>query len=161
MIIGVKCENGQMQHLFANNQAFICFLFIDLSEAEIKQKLANGTVEKRAKPSSSRVKSDVWDKFRILFDLSTKKLISNYVICIRCDSLLNYNSASCTTTSMIRHSRNCDKIPKITAYLDRDNVKKINFKDVDVQAVREAAVKFIAKDLRPFNAIEGEGSYSF
>lgn len=136
-------------------------MFIDLSEAVIKQKLANGIVEKRIKSGSNRVKSYVWERFRILFDISSKKLISNYVVCIRCDSLLNYNSASCTTTNLIRHSKNCGKTPKITAYLDRDDIKKINFKDVDVEAIREAAVKFIAKDLRPFRAIEGEGSYSF
>lgn len=135
------------------------FFSIDLSETDIKEKLANGFIEKKMKWefASKRIKSDVWKKYRVLFDLSTKKVIANYVICEKCNVLIKYNSVTCSTTTMQRHTANCGKSTPITAYLNNITRNKIKFSDSDIKIVRDAAVKFIAKDLRPFAAIEGEG----
>lgn len=109
---------------------------------------------------SKRIKSDVWKKYHVLFDLSTKKIVTNYVICEKCDVLVKYNSITCSTTPMQRHNVSCGKSTPITAFLDNITGKKIKFSDSDIRAIRDASVKFIAKDLRPFLSIEGEGTHN-
>lgn len=106
---------------------------------------------------SKRIKSDVWHKYRVLFDLATKKVIAKYVICERCNVLIKYNPVTCSTTNMQRHTANCGKSTPITPYLNNITSNKIKFSNSDIKTVRDAAVKFIAKDLRPFVAVEGEG----
>lgn len=136
-------------------QTITVYFCVDLSEDEIRRKLAVGGIERRKRQElgKKRIKSTVWEKLFILFDLSSNKIVSNYVLCGDCNNLLKYNAVSCSTTSLQRHI--CQT--PITAYYKSKNLDKIKIATADVKSVREAVVKLISKDLRPIVSIEGEG----
>lgn len=133
--------------------------FSELTEGEIKNMLLSSKLEKvcRGKIGVKRFKSEVWGKFHVLFNPSEDRTVSNYVSCIECNELIKYFSSS--TTSLKRHA--CDTERKITTFFGTTDQKKLKIADTDISKIRKAAVKLIAKDLRPFVAIEGDGKCRF
>lgn len=109
-----------------------------------------------ANDKNSRSSSNVWEVFQSIIDETTepKRIVSNFVKCSCCSQFLTYNGQ--TTTVLLRHMSKCgNHQPSILKFLV--SKKSITFKEIDIASVREAAMKFVVKDLRPFYAIEGDG----
>lgn len=104
---------------------------------------------------SIRLKSNVWGLFKLIVDESTeeKKVISNFVICSSCMKFFAYNGE--TTSTLLRHSACGKGQPSMNKFVVKK--KATEFKEMDIKNVREAAMKFVVKDYRPFYAIECEG----
>lgn len=86
--------------------------------------------------------------------MEPKRVVSNFVKCSCCSTFFAYNGE--TTTLLLRHILKCaPNQPSISNFFA---VKKpITIKEIDMARLREAAIKFVVKDLRPFYAIEGDG----
>lgn len=154
LVFMISAEHIRCQHVVMG------FIFsTELSEREIQNMLSSNELEKvcRDKFGVKRFKSEVWGKYHILINPSEDKIVSNYVSCINCNKLVKYFSSS--TTSLQRHT--CDTEIKITTFFHTTNTQnKCKISRSDMKKIREAAVKLIAKDLRPFIAIEGDGKYT-
>lgn len=133
---------------------------------KIKAGLAGGTVVIQSKIDNAlklghkRPKSSVWESFGQLYDQTTNRMIDNYTICLKCKAL-TIASGSCTTV-MLRHE--CQKEETmcvgIEKYLNLQTSKKsTKFSSNEKSKIKMACVNFVAKDLRPFYAIEGDGLF--
>lgn len=99
---------------------------------------------------TSRITSSVWERFHVILDRTTNNVISGFVKCIECGHFVEYNGS--TTSNLKNHKCNRKKI-------EQNHLTRIvrKFHQSDIEAVRNASVKFVVEDLRPFLAIEGEG----
>lgn len=103
--------------------------------------------------SSRKVKSEVWLLFHEIVDTSNSKVISNFVRCSKCNEFQEYNGSS--TTQLNRHK--CSKPQQTLDLFVKSNKTKI--KEEDFEKVKNACVKFITKDIRPYYAVEGDGFF--
>lgn len=97
-------------------------------------------------------KSEAWEIFNEIIDKSNLKVVSNFVMCSQCCRFQEYNGE--TTSNLIRH-----KCVERQRTLDSFINKKTKIIQEDLNKVKGACVKFIAKDLRPYNAMEGDGLF--
>lgn len=74
-------------------------------------------------------------------------------MCSSCMKIFSYNGE--TTTTLLRHAPCGRGQPAMKNFLVTK--KGTNFKEIDFKNTREAAVKFVVKDYRPYHAIECEG----
>lgn len=101
-----------------------------------------------------RLRSNVWKLFQLIVDKSTEKIVSNYVRCSSCLIFFPYNGE--TTSVLLRHIPcNNGPQPLISKFLTSN--KYTQFKQNDIDSVKEAAVKFVVKDRRPYYAVQGDG----
>lgn len=128
------------------------------NKVEQKRRSEISTSTKRSK----RITSDVWDSFVMLVNRDTNNIINGWVQCVKCNRYTPYNGS--TTTRLKSHR--CDKPQRnlMSFYVSSPSSpssalskNRIQFSKYDKEMIREAAVKFVAKDIRPFYAIEGEG----
>lgn len=89
------------------------------------------------------LKSDVWDVFYNILDESGKE-IEQFFYCIKC-SEIEYIRYGGSTTQLLRHP--CVGANSAAESIDKFALEKLN----------KAAAKFICCDLRPMNAMEGDG----
>lgn len=104
-------------------------------------------------PDTGIISSGVWVDFRRMMVSEENCLIENYVWCLHCKHPIAYLGS--TTTRLKDHQRKCPARP-----FDEANDKSkatITFKLAELEQIKDAAAKFIVKDIRPFLAIEGEG----
>lgn len=106
-------------------------------------------------PRNNRIKSNVWNLFELIIDKSTEdqKIVSNFVRCSSCLKYFSYNGQ--TTSTLLRHIECGREQPSIRIFLAQKQPLKV--KQIDINNVRDASIKFIVKDLRPYAAIEGDG----
>lgn len=130
---------------------------MDLQAKHRKGELTLCSKEQRSKRRHS---SDVWEKFKII--KYNDLCVPNFVFCTKCEAFCSYNGS--TTTRLIAHKCivdvNQNSIDNIEGFEVEPKKPKIKFTQDDLKIVRNAASKFIVKDLRPFYAIEGEGLIS-
>lgn len=105
--------------------------------------------------NANKIKSKVWQLFTLIFDKRDNKLIENYVRCQRCSKFVAYNGV--TTSKLLNHKCQNLSQPTIQGFLSISNNNGAKFSKNDIDAVRDAAAKFVVKDIRPFYAVEGEG----
>lgn len=99
------------------------------------------------------IKSSVWNDYRRMLIRSEQHLIENLVWCFHCKTFVAYYGS--TTSFLLTHSRKCPNRP--LGENETNSESKIAFKLDDLKQMREAAAKFVIRDLRPYAAIEGEG----
>lgn len=120
--------------------------FVNIGLFETKQKKAkNAAQEKRM--------SDVWKTFDLILLKDSGKHVPNINWCTKCKEVI-FNPAFDGGTNYLRRHK-CHKSNQITSYMPPK--KKIKFVESDEKIMRNACVNFIAKDIRPFYAIEGHG----
>lgn len=126
---------------------------------KVEQKRRN-EIAKSITKRTKRISSDVWNTFVMLVNVDTNDIINGWVQCVKCNRYIPYNGS---TTTRLRSHR-CDKPQRnlISSYVSSPSSpsslkNRIQFSKYDKDIIREAAVKFVAKDIRPFYAIEGEG----
>lgn len=139
------------------NSAFFancCFLLIDSIKRDLIRKKNDGMLEFRPKYSekSKRRSSSVWDLFHLIFDISNENtLVNGFVRCRKCDELVTYKGP--TTSQLLRHKCNLVQ-PTLDSFV---STKRIKFTESELSSVRDAAMEFVVKDIRPFFAVEGDG----
>lgn len=100
---------------------------------------------------STTVSSRVWLDFRRILLRESNKVVENYVWCTHCRTATPYYGS--TTTRLLEHRKKCTERPQ-----DENDAKpKINFTLDELSGLREAAARFVVKDIQPFYAINGKG----
>lgn len=99
---------------------------------------------------SKKVTSKVWNSFQVVGIVTNGiKNLTNFAQCKNCMRFVQYHLSS--TTQLSRHK--CDSRTQTTIeQCLRPRVTKEN-----IRTIRDAAAKFIALDIRPFYALEGDG----
>lgn len=101
---------------------------------------------------SGRISSIAWNQFHVILDANNNQTIDDYVVCIKCCDFVEYNGS--TTSNLINHKCNTNRFKSIN-YQSEERARQFN--PNHIQKIRDALVKFVTLDIRPFYAIEGEG----
>lgn len=131
---------------------------------EIISDLRRDPIDERYKfVTPTKIKSDVWDKFKVI---KFQDNVENFAMCNICKDILSYTAKSgtgsllrhtCTRKSVVSGGGECGKTPgtpQTQQTLSNFFVKKLSNKSMN--ELRKLQVGFIAKDLRPLNVMEGE-----
>lgn len=125
---------------------------------EIAQKIRSGDYTARS-PKDKKYSSNVtWSLIQLIFDEQHNRLI-DFFYCSKCHAVFNLNlwdSGQCLT----RHVNICSAAsPSVSDYFvpEYHPEKRRKFKEDDKLLVREAALAFVIKDMRPINSLSGEG----
>lgn len=114
------------------------------------------------KPTGPKYKQkDTWEKWRLIFD-EAEEVIKDFFYCIRCSSIYNLklaNSGRCLRTHAIECVGPSDEENHINDHFSLvfQPTKKKKISQPDKLAVKEAAIEFIVKDMRPIRAVKGDG----
>ena len=118
-----------------------------VEKEEARSKIASKEFSLVPKEGSSN--STVWDSFFLVVN-STSQEFMNYVSCKQCIYLYKFKKGSSPTT-LVRHR--CSA---------KENTPEASVVDIEVSdetkvEIIEKLVLLCARDLRPFNIVEGEG----
>ena len=106
-------------------------------------------------------KSTVWQKFLYLNRIESKDCIG-YVICKTCKQALKHNKLTSGTTHLNDYLKRCKynaKISsKVTAYFSKSDM---SLSKVIKDTVLNSLVAFVISDVRPLNAVKGDGLIQF
>lgn len=132
--------------------------------AEIKLKIRNKEYWTKPRTLKRKRSSEIWDIVHEIWKNEDDKevLIVNYVACSLCDSVFIYDMKSSGTTTILNHTRDHKKnicngnsgTNKINTFF---NAEKRAIAADDRAQIKLASVKFVTKDLRPYEAVVGEG----
>lgn len=98
-----------------------------------------------------------WSLFRLIFDEDEKQIEDHY-FCSRCRTIYNLKLSQ-SGQSLKRHAEKC-KVPSIITDFfvpEMQPAKRSKIIKEDKALVREAAIKFVVKDMRPVSSVNGEG----
>lgn len=166
----IENQYGMLSFLFIAYYFLFNIFLSALTKQQLNEKNANGQLSFKFRiskstesakppfktnPEENRIKSNVWELFQMIIDETTeeKSVVSNHVRCSSCSKFFAYNGE--TTTSLLRHSSCGKQHSSLFKFLV--NKKPTEFNKIDLNNVREAAMKFVVKDRRPYYAIEGDG----
>lgn len=133
----------------------VFFLFVlDSQKLQLMELNTNGSLafKPRSEVHGGRCSSKVWDRFHIIFNTIVNEVINNFVKCTHCGDFVEYNGN--TTSNLLNHK--CRNMNKKSIFEEQAKVQR-QFDRKDIDAIRNATVKFVSFDIRPFFAIEGEG----
>lgn len=123
---------------------------LDFAEVVAKLKSKEFTTRKR---TGSHFRSDNWSLFEEIVS-HEGIVVRNFVFCTGCGKVITYNSAN-GTNNLTRHKKTCSvQSNKLDSYVIN---KKIDFSKRDRDNILSASERFCYEDLRPFQAIEGNG----
>ena len=74
---------------------------------DIKSKIASGEYQ-IVDNTSSRAKSDVWEKFGVIKDCENN-VVSGFAACKKCQKILAFDSRKLGTSSLRKHSDSCSR----------------------------------------------------
>ena len=106
------------------------------------------------------MRSDVWKHFNEVFNATTKEY-EGYVVCKRCNSMFAHDKKKSGTSRLSNHAKVClndkssEKVtqPSVRAFFQKTSGLPAKVK----MEFSNACIKFVAKDMRAFKAIEGDG----
>lgn len=115
----------------------------------MNEDLKNGVLFHQKKAGKTR--SIAWDKFDHIFSTESKEKIKYFFYCTQCSGI-EYNPAdNGNTNKLLRHV--CNK----TYGVRKKGSEQIILKKSEKENFKTAAANYVAKDLRPYFAIQGEG----
>jgi hypothetical protein len=122
---------------------------------EIKRKLRQHLYCTEAKDS----KNALWQYFRSIYEISgNDKRYLPYVSCVKCDSVLSYDSAKGGTSHLRRHADGCSAVSASSGTTSVTSFFKTSSVPTAAKThITERCVDFVCKDIRPFTVVEGEG----
>lgn len=138
---------------------------IDLSTKELRRKKNDSLLDFRPKDNtnSKRKSSSAWDSFHLIYETTNpNSALDGFVYCIKCNEFVPYNGP--TTSQLLRHKciLNQPTIRNQPTIIDSFGPKiRINFSESDTSNMRDAAMQFVVRDIRPFYAVEGDGLRNF
>ena len=126
----------------------------NLSVEEVSRKLKEGIFLTTEKESG---KNELWKLFRGIIG-EDKKELHLFVICVRCNKILSYDSRKGGTSHLRRHADSCkgastSGISQKMPTFFRANAIPLSVK----QNVSRACVDFVCQDIRPFEIVAGAG----
>lgn len=120
---------------------------------EIKRKINQGIYLTEAKDDS---KNALWSVFHRIYRIEENdKCHLPYVSCVKCSSVLSYDSAKGGTSHLRRHADHCTSTqgnPSISNFFKTSGVPK-----AAKETITDKCVDFICRDIRPFTIVEGQG----
>lgn len=129
---------------------------VQLVFTEVVAKLKSEEFTTRER-SGGRFRSDNWSLFEEIVN-NYGMVVQNFVFCTNCERVITYNSAS-GTDNLTRHKKRCIvQSNKLDSYVVN---RKIDFSKRDRDEILSASNRFCYEDLRPFQAIEGNGLIKF
>lgn len=114
-----------------------------------KEKLKNGMYFSRSQNSKTR-RAKCWQTIHEIIDEDTNNRVEHLYLCTVCDEIIYNGSKDGNTMAFIRHvcfEKNEDGTNRKRIVISKDAKEKLT----------SAAAKFVSKDLRKYNAVEGEG----
>lgn len=100
-------------------------------------------------------KSDIWKYFSAIYYCNEE--MKDSIACNNCKKVFKYLSKS-GTSHLTRHYQQCTKTRKEESSQQKvTSMLKRKLSAEDKVALNKAAIRFIAKDLRPINIFEGQG----
>jgi hypothetical protein len=127
------------------------------SVEEIKRKIREGIYSTAAKDST---KNELWKHFVGITTLADGEVVKiPYVSCIKCSSVLTYNSKTGGTSHLRRHVDCCQtKSSSLSSGPGITNFFKPMGVPLSVKShITEKCAEFVCKDIRPFEAVAGVG----
>lgn len=103
--------------------------------------------KKRDKKSSS----DVWNKFHEIRTYGTNELVKYFFFCVKCERVVYNPSIDGNINYLRRHSCTSNNNTKTAKQ------PKLVIPESEKEKLRFSGAKFVARDLRPYSAIEGAG----
>lgn len=124
--------------------------------------IKTGKYTVREPEDKKKYSSSTWKLFRFIFD-ENEVMITDHFFCCQCQTIFNLslsNSGQC----LKRHAEKC-VVPSGATIQDFfvtevQSVNRLKIKKEDRHLVRDAAIAFIVKDMRPIQSINGEGMAS-
>lgn len=124
---------------------------------DIKRKIREGVYSTIAKDYS---KNELWKYFVDITSVTNGEVIKlPYVSCVKCSSVLTYNSSSGGTSHIRRHADCCQsKTAASSSYPGIGNFfKPTGVTSAAKSQMTDMCVEFVCKDIRPFETISGDG----
>lgn len=150
--------NGSVSNIIQGQREYIldeiqheleCGMF---SHREVKTVTRNGVERKLSSP--------VWLKFHEIID-ENSNIVPKWYYCLQCKQPVENKYPNGTTVRFIRHLKQCTEHDtsqlKLDEFFAEKDPKKVTGKYVDM--LKEASVRFVCEDLRPYSAIEGRGVF--
>lgn len=127
---------------------------------EIRLKIRDGIFKTRNKlyeGQSKRYKSKIWTVCDEILD-DAGNVVKYAIHCKKCDKVFKYDSKSVGTSTILYHG--CLSDSNTQPRLDGFATTTKTIAAIDKTKVKEGAVSFVSKDLRPFEAISGIGLFN-
>ena len=121
----------------------------DVSAGDIEKMLKNGSVE--AVDKTGKVSSEVWKRFRLIRETQSGKFLK-FAMCNDCRKVHAYDGG--TTSNLSRHS--CGSSGGNNVLMDRF-IKPFVIPPDSADEMKNAAVKYVVTDMRPFEALANPG----
>lgn len=137
--------------------------------AAIAKKIKDRVYHLQPKPEKERKKSAAWEYMHNILD-ENSTILRLHVACSKCFDVFDYQSRTLGTRSLLDHRNKCTKSdPVENIATNQSNLNRfysgvtapVKITNDAKRQMSEAALRLIGKDLRPFNAIEGEGMKQF
>lgn len=131
-----------------------------MSTEELRKKLVNKQYKVVAN-ASSKVKSDVWKHFGCVAD-AENNVVEGFAACMKCLKVFVHDSRKCGTSSLKKHADVCAATSEnasrtmMESFVKKTTVLQVPRKE-DKDAVTKLCVGFVCNDIRPFEAVHGEG----
>lgn len=115
----------------------------------LEEGLKNGTFIRKQKPGKNR--SDIWLKFQLIFSTDGEE-VDHFYFCTDCEHVLENISTDGNINKLKRHICQDDDVNA-----DPNKKRKLLGSKSDKKNLKKGAINFVAKDFRPYSAIECEG----
>lgn len=102
------------------------------------------------------MRSDIWSGFHEICDKKSDEPFPDFFFCLRCEEVLHCPIINGNINVLRRHSCTKDQEKKKSNKKDK---KKVNVSVAEKEELKQAAAKFICKDLRPYHAIDCPGLF--
>ena len=123
-----------------------------LTSNDVERMIKTGTLELAAKPGKTA--SEVWSQFKLVKDLKSGELLK-FAVCAKCQKAYAYDDGS--TSNLSRHT--CAASPNVSNQIQRF-LKHSTIPQDALDEMKEAAIRYVATDMRPFEAISNPGLHS-
>lgn len=125
---------------------------------EIQENIKCGRYTVKAPTDTAKYSQSVtWSLMRLIFDESGT-IMQDFFFCSKCAKIYNLKLAS-TGKTLKRHVEKCSIREQITDFFvpEMTQPQRKKIKLADKELVKEAAMDYIIKDLRPISSINGDG----
>lgn len=103
----------------------------------------------------------MWEKFGVISD-EESNIVKGFAACKTCLKVFVFDSRKYGTSSLRKHAETCSNKPNtssIEQYLSKGTELKVPRRD-DKDTITRLSVNFVCNDIRPFDAVHGEGFFA-
>lgn len=135
--------------------------FQDQVFPDVLEKIKSGRYTVKAPTDTSKYSSKLtWGLMRLIFD-DNNELLQDYYYCSKCTKIYNLKLSDNSKT-LKRHAEKCNIMEQITDHFMPEMVQaRKKIKLADKKLVKDAAMEYIIRDLRPISSINGDGLREF